>query len=360
VKVICTGISGSGKLDYLKQAVDEAGRLGEEIHLYNVGDLMFKKAEELECPTSPEKILDLAPSSLTALRAAVFEEILKEAEKVEHCIISTHGCFRWKNNLMPAFDVHYLNELQPDLYITVIDSVLNVSKRLDRSPAWKGHLSLKDILTWRDEEIFVTKMMASFQRKPFFVVAVGQPPTSIYNLMFRPEITKAYLSYPITLMIDDTEKMHEVREFRDKLREYFEVFDPLAVEDTELTCEAEGLQGTNNELLLSRLGEDFCLTDDEQAKIEDQTVIRDYMLIDQSDIVVVYYPTDKTSPGVLCEIIYGSTNNKEVYAIFKERVSPFLKFHCTKVFADAEDFFDYLRESGKIPLKQGVSTPGNS
>ena len=43
MKVICTGISGSGKLDYLKQAVDEAGRLGEEIHLYNVGDLMFKK-----------------------------------------------------------------------------------------------------------------------------------------------------------------------------------------------------------------------------------------------------------------------------------------------------------------------------
>lgn len=348
MKVICTGTSGSGKLEYLKQAVAEAERHGIKIHLYNVGDLMFKKAEELECPTSPEKILDLSPSSLRALRAAVFEEILKETENVEHCIISTHGCFRWKNYLMSAFDVHYLNKLQPDLYVTIIDSVLNVSRRLDESPAWKGRLSLKDILTWRDEEIFVTKMMASFQRKPHYIVAVEQPATTMYNLMFRPDMSKVYLSFPITLMIDDTQKMQEVREFRDKLREYFEVFDPLAVEDTELTY-GTGTDGdSEEEYCLSKLSEDFRIAPAEKAKIEDQTVIRDYMLIDQSDMVVVYYPTDKTSPGVLCEIIYGSTNNKEVHAVFKERVSPFLKFHCTKVFADSESFFDYLRETGRI------------
>ncbi len=346
MKVICTGTSGSGKLEYLKQAVDEAKRQGASIHLYNIGDLMFKKAEELECPTSPEKILDLSPSSLRALRAAVFEEILKESEKVEHCIISTHGCFRWKNYLMPAFDVHYLNELQPDLYITVIDSILNVSKRLHQSPAWKGRLSLKDILIWRDEEIFVTKMMASFQRKPHYVVAIEQPSTTIYNLMFKPDMTKAYLSFPITLMIDDTKKMNEVREFRDKLREHFEVFDPLAVEDTELTYRVD--KNSEEVYDITKLTEDFGLTPADRAEIEDQTVVRDYMLIEQSDMVIVYYPTDKTSPGVLCEIIYGSTNNKEVHAVFKERVSPFLKFHCTKVFADSEDFFEYLKETGRI------------
>ena len=346
MKVICTGTSGSGKLEYLKQAVDEAKRQGASIHLYNIGDLMFKKAEELECPTSPEKILDLSPSSLRALRAAVFEEILKESEKVEHCIISTHGCFRWKNYLMPAFDVHYLNELQPDLYITVIDSILNVSKRLHQSPAWKGRLSLKDILIWRDEEIFVTKMMASFQRKPHYVVAIEQPSTTIYNLMFKPDMTKVYLSFPITLMIDDTKRMNEVREFRDKLREHFEVFDPLAVEDTELTYRVD--KNSEEVYDITKLTEDFGLTPADRAEIEDQTVVRDYMLIEQSDMVIVYYPTDKTSPGVLCEIIYGSTNNKEVHAVFKERVSPFLKFHCTKVFADSEDFFEYLKETGRI------------
>lgn len=349
MKVICTGTSGSGKLEYLREAVAEADRRGEKVHLYNVGDLMFKKAEELECPTSPEKILDLSASSLRALRAAVFEEILKESEKVEHSIISTHGCFRWKNYLMPAFDVHYLNELQPDLYITVIDGILNVSRRLSQSPAWDGRLSLKDILIWRDEEIFVTKMMASFQRKPHYVVAVEQPSTTVYNLMFKQDMAKVYLSFPITLMVDDGEKMREVREFRDKLREYFEVFDPLAVEDTELTYTKDG--GTGKEYDLSDLNADFGLTSADSSEIEDQTVIRDYMLVDQSDMVVVYYPTDKTSPGVLCEIIYGSTNNKEVYAIFKERVSPFLKFHCTKVFNDSDDFFNYLKETHRISDK---------
>ncbi|NLS45599.1 MAG: AAA family ATPase [Firmicutes bacterium] len=348
MKVICTGTSGSGKLDYLKQVVAEIENRGTKIHLYNVGDLMFKKAEELECPTSPEKILDLSPSSLRTLRAAVFEEILKETEKVEHCIISTHGCFRWKNYLMPAFDVYYLNQLQPDLYITVIDGVLNVSKRLQESPAWRGCLSLKDILTWRDEEVFVTKIMASFQRKPHYIVAAEQPWTTLYNLMFKPDIIKAYLSFPITLMIDDTEKMKEVREFRDELRKHFEVFDPLAVEDTELTYVSLIDSNFGEEYHLSELDPDFNFTSIEKSKIEDQTVIRDYMLIDQSDIIIVYYPTDKTSPGVLCEILYGSTNNKEVHAVFRERVSPFLKFHCTKVFSTTEALFDYFRETGKI------------
>jgi len=37
MKVICTGTSGSGKLDYLKRVVDEAERLGVKIHLYNIG-----------------------------------------------------------------------------------------------------------------------------------------------------------------------------------------------------------------------------------------------------------------------------------------------------------------------------------
>lgn len=349
VKVICTGTSGSGKLEYLKGALATSEALGKKVHLFNVGDLMFKKADELESPTSPEKILDLSPSTLRSLRAAVFEEILKKAEKVENCIISTHGCFRWKNYLMPAFDVHYLNELKPDLYVTIIDSILNVSKRLDESPVWRGRLSLKDILIWRDEEIFVTKMMASYQRKPHYVVAVGQPASTVYNLMFRPEVPKIYLSFPITLMHNDAVKMQEVREFRDRLREHFEVFDPLAVEDTELSYGVG--KDESKSYNLSEIGPEFAITPSERGEIADQTVIRDYMLIDQSDMVVVYYPTDKTSPGVLCEIIYGSTNNKEVYAIFKERVSPFLKFHCTKVFADQESFFDYLRQTGKMPAK---------
>jgi len=149
-------------------------------------------------------------------------------------------------------------------------------------------------------------------------------------------------------MIDDTEKMKEVREFRDELRKHFEVFDPLAVEDTELTYVSLIDSNFGEEYHLSELDPDFNFTSIEKSKIEDQTVIRDYMLIDQSDIIIVYYPTDKTSPGVLCEILYGSTNNKEVHAVFRERVSPFLKFHCTKVFSTTEALFDYFRETGKI------------
>ena len=83
--------------------------------------------------------------------------------------------------------------------------------------------------------------------------------------------------------------------------------------------------------------------------ILDQVVVRDYKLIDQSDMIVVYYPVTTLSAGVLSEINYSFTHNKEVYAIFpQEDISPFFSYYTTKVFKSVEEFISYLEEVGKI------------
>ncbi|RLE62422.1 MAG: hypothetical protein DRN53_04020, partial [Thermoprotei archaeon] len=77
MKVFCTGISGSGRIDYLKEVLDLALRRGKKVNIINVGDMMFDTAKELGRVVREDKILDLSPSTLEWLRAVVFEKILK-------------------------------------------------------------------------------------------------------------------------------------------------------------------------------------------------------------------------------------------------------------------------------------------
>ena len=88
--------------------------------------------------------------------------------------------------------------------------------------------------------------------------------------------------------------------------------------------------------------------EDAKEDIVDQVVARDYKLINQSDIIIVYYPVTYLSAGVLSEINYGFTHNKEVYAIFPHSVSPFLKYYTTKIFKSVDELIEYFREREMI------------
>ena len=44
MRVICTGISGTGRLDWLRQVVDLARDRGRDVLLYDVWDTMFEIA----------------------------------------------------------------------------------------------------------------------------------------------------------------------------------------------------------------------------------------------------------------------------------------------------------------------------
>ncbi|MCD6457829.1 MAG: hypothetical protein J7K82_03175 [Thermoproteales archaeon] len=81
--------------------------------------------------------------------------------------------------------------------------------------------------------------------------------------------------------------------------------------------------------------------------MKDQTVRRDFMLIDQSYAIVVNYTLPTLSPGVLSEIVYSYTNNKDVYMIFTSfrRISPFLEYFTMKIFYNEDSFFEFLEEN---------------
>ncbi len=345
MRVVCTGSSGSDRMGYLQAVKEIARNSGVELEIFNVGDMMLQKASDMGSPVRREKILDLPSSTLGWLRGTVLEEIVGRVDEYENSIIATHTCFRWKKFLSPAFDTYYLGQLDPDFHVTITDDYDTIRERLDGTDQWRARLKLWEILVWRDEEFFITEMLAQYYRKPHYLIPREEPPHILYNLMFRPDCRKAYLSYPITAIEkEQPEKLEEAQSFLAELRKYLIVFNPLSVNELERAKRLHGNGDTEIDAEIMRI-------------LEDQTVARDYQLIDQSDMVIVYYPVREPSPGVLSELIYGFSHDKEVYMVFPYEISPFLQFYCTKIFSTGEELIDYLQESGITRTQDMASSP---
>jgi nucleoside 2-deoxyribosyltransferase len=82
--------------------------------------------------------------------------------------------------------------------------------------------------------------------------------------------------------------------------------------------------------------------------IADQIVFRDYKLIAQSDMVVVYYDALVPSPGVISEMNYALQTGKRVYGVWlpSSEPSPFFTRYCTRVFRSEDDLFATFEQQG--------------
>lgn len=349
--IVCTGISGSGRREAIVNMVDLAWKKGVDIQIKNVGQMMYEKAEEGGYPISEGKILDLPAFTLRSLRWSVFEDILRTINDAEHTIIDTHACFRWKKFVFDGFDYSYLSKLKPDIYFNVMDTIYSIKGRLELQKGWQGKHSLLELLIWRDEEAVLTRTFAEIQNKEFYHLFYDDPPESMFQITFQSEVKKAYLSYPISFATP--EQIQEVEVFRDALRKKIVIFDPLGNRDMSWQTAAAALktQGETEIEIPFRYGdvERTVIVPIEEIfeandYLMDQTVNIDFMLIDQSDFIVVnYYDPDIHSPGVNNEMQYARSNGKDVYIYWPEsRMSPFLERNITKHFKTQEELLDFL------------------
>ncbi|MFX0049855.1 MAG: AAA family ATPase [Candidatus Hermodarchaeota archaeon] len=333
MRVIVSGISGSGRSDavndlkvYLQKNFPK-----KKLVVMSTNRMMWKKAKELRMDVKREKMLDLSPPTLQALRSTVFERILREVEEHEKnhdnvaIIINTHATFRWRQHLMPGLDFFYLTKLKPDLFLTIINVINDIYNNLEANPLWKGMNNRYQLGIWQEEEVFTTKLMAETMKKPFYIIARRQPPETLYRLIFEHEVSeKVYLSYPMT-HIRDEEKKKDIKNLAQELRSLgFVVFDPGTME-------------------LEKVYEEI----PEDIRVYDfyQTVYRDFQLIDQGTMVVIFYPEIVHSSGVVNEQAYGFRNNKYVFAVFPTKIySPFTSFFADKTFQSVSELISFLKE----------------
>jgi len=381
MRAIVTGQVGMDKKRYLEALAAMAGDHGERVDLFHVGEMMYAEASDVR----PGRILDLPLARLKTLRRAVFRDIVAEARGASHAplepdrstgrrhaIVNTHATFRWRHGLFAAFDFDQVRQLQPDMLICLVDNVEVTHYRLHRDHTIEA--TLKDLMVWREEEIMATELLAQALgvHDRFFVMARGRYEPSVetcFRLICRPTAPKVYGSFPMTHVAGMPEVLAEIDAFRRRLAEHFVVFDPGDV-DEKLLLESA--------IDAAKRGEDFIEAETVEATrgggretvrfpvsvrqvldiagdIDGQIYARDFMLIDQADMIVSLIPElpggqPGLSSGVERELQHAHEHGREVYVVWKPKrgPSPFVTETATEVFDSVDAALARFDEQGRL------------
>ncbi len=353
--VVVTGMVGVDKKSYLQKVCQFAAEKGKEVMLCNVGDMMYAEAPDIPAG----KILDIPMKRLSSLRRSVFKDIIAKAQKVPNLIVNTHATFRWRHGLFPAVDFDQMRQLGADMYICLIDGVIALHSRLIDEHSIEH--SLKDLIVWREEEIIGTEMLCKGvnEAATFYCLARGaeeQTTKTFYKLVFDRSRKKAYLSFPMTHVTDMEDIQEEIKEFRRLMKGFFTCFDPADLEESYLPHYARQASRRGlNFVEVTALGQKVRLDLNEVQQIErdinSQIYARDFMLIDQADMIVSYIPTladgrAVISSGVERELQHAHEAAKEVYVIWTAKQTPsvFVTQTATKVFTDTNDAMEFFKK----------------
>ena len=359
--IVVTGMVGVDKKSYLEKVCQFAAGRRIEVLLCNVGDRMYDEAPDIP----PGKILDIPMKRLSSLRRSVFKDIIAKAKKAPNLIVNTHATFRWRHGLFPAVDFDQMRQLNADMYVCLIDGVVALHTRLVDDHAVEH--SLKDLIVWREEEILGTEMLCKGidEATPLYCLARGSKAETVetfYGLVFDGRIKRAYLSFPMTAVGEMENVQKEIDEFRRMMKQSFICFDPGDLEECYLPEKArrageEGLDYVEATALGRQVRLDLNEVRQIQRDINSQTYARDFMLIDQSEMIISLVPSMEDgraaiSSGVERELQHAHEAAKEVYVIWTAKQSPsvFVTQTATKVFESIENALAFFKN--KNILKQ--------
>lgn len=373
MRAIVTGQIGMEKKPYLDAVSRFAGQQGETLSLYHVGDIMYAEGTDVRAG----RILDLPISRLTSLRRAAFKDIIAESSTggpgggpQPNIIVNTHATFRWRHGLFAAFDYDQIAKLQPEVFICLVDNIEVVHHRLHREHDIDA--TLKDCMVWREEEILATELLAkSMPNTQFYIMARGRhtlTTRTLFRLVCRPHMKKVYPSFPMSHVMDMPDIMAEIDRFRAALADHFITFDPGDVDeklllDRGIAAAREGKEfldivphtfgGSKSagpaEPIRVRVREILDIAGD----VDGQIYMRDFKLVDQSDMIVSYIPElpggiPGLSSGVERELHHAFEHTKEVFVVWKPKKppSPFITETATRIFKSVDEALTYFEQNG--------------
>ena len=377
MRALFTGQTGIDKKSQLQALRDFCARKGKSIEaVFNVGDIMYEESRKSGATLKKGKILDLPLAQLGALRRGAFNLIRSHSSGMSNVFVNSHAVFRWNNRLMRAFELPEVKEFQPDVIVTLIDDVEAVKMRLDAFKS-SGDLppdtkySLKDLLVWREEEMLASEILASVLDIPHYVLGVSleeevslEPLEVMYHLMFEPWRKKTYVSYPISDARARPDIWEKVVRYRKLLRAYLTAFDPLMIGEKRLLDLAQQAQSEAEDMECPALGETVLLSRREVEAIRDdidgQVVARDFKLIDQSEMLVAYFPAyadgnPLIAGGVQSEIEHAEASTKDIVIVWEASRDP-TPFIGQKgdglLLRSLDELEDYLKSISQRPGQQ--------
>lgn len=369
MRAIVTGQIGMDKKPYLDAAARFAGQQGESMDVYHIGDLMYREGPDVRSG----RILDLPISRLNSLRRAAFKDVISDSRDKKNVVVNTHATFRWRHGLFSAFDYDQIAALNPEVFICVVDNIEVVHHKLHLEHQIDA--TLKDCMVWREEEILATELMSkAIPSSKFYILSRGRhQPTirTMFRLACRPNMRKVYPSFPMSHVMDMPEILAEIDAFRAALAEHFITFDPGDVDeklllDRGIAAAKEGKEyievvphtfggarAADAAPIRVRVREILDIAGD----VDGQIYMRDFKLVDQSDMIVSYIPElpdgkgggiPGLSSGVERELHHAWEHTKEVFVVWKPKKapSPFITETATKIFGSTKEALAYFEANG--------------
>lgn len=369
MRALVTGQIGLDKKNYLQAVADAAGAQGEPLQSYHVGDMMYAESKDVRAG----RILDLPISRLNSLRRAAFKDIIADSAGKKNIIVNTHATFRWRHGLFSAFDFDQVAKLNIDLFVCLVDNIEVVHHRLHRDHEIDA--TLKDCMVWREEEQLATELLSqAVTGSRFAILSRGRHTDTrhtLFRLVCRPQMKKVYPSFPMSHVVDMPDVLAEIDHFRAELAKHFICFDPGDVDEKLLLERAIAAAREGKEFIEvlphsfggSKVGGPGGTTETIRVKVREvldiagdidgQIYMRDFKLIDQSDMIVSLVPelaggVPGLSSGVERELQHAWEHTKEVYVVWKPKKhpSPFITETATKVFKSVDEALKYFESNG--------------
>jgi adenylate kinase len=336
--ITVTGISGSGSKDFCEKYHPE----GKKVKTYHTGDMIYSIAQNAsKSPMPKENFLNLHPGMLAGFRDKAFEVIMDnlpdDRKEFDRIIVDTHAQFFWNQVYTNAYDWNYVNGIDSDIFITIIDKPSAIKARqMETSHGRAQQHDYRDLLLWQNVETNVTQGWAENLGKPWYVLPSKQDPRDIESLLFNRLLV--YPSFPMTDA--DSETTKKIERFKERLKNSRIRHDGMKI---PITDPAHIDVETDPEL-----------PEDVRETINAQTVHRDLnYYIEQATHSVMYYPEEDTplSKGVGDESVRTKETGKFSFLITKrKKLSPFM-YNASKIFGDEDEFFEYWDEHLKWALE---------
>ena len=158
----------------------------------------------------------------------------------------------------------------------------------------------------------------------------------------------------MTAVSDMVDVKKEINEFRKSMKRYFTCFDPGDLEESNLPHLAKEARFAGlNYIEATAAGQKVKLDLHEVLQIErdinSQTYARDFLLIDQSDMIISFIPSfadgrAAISSGVERELQHAHEAAKDVYVIWTAKQTPsvFVTQTATKLFSTINEAVTYF------------------
>ena len=293
--------------------------------------------------------------------------------------LSLHLTYHWRSELFSPYTWKIVEKMtrpaepqlrrllkrnfRPHYVVTLIDDIAYVQHAISKAGFT---IRLRELLTWRNIEILMSDLLANqciprdiykkdspsfpYERSP--VVAIRHPTEMLYRLLFQArKIIRIYVSYPMTRTRNIKKRKEEIDNFRYALHEKFSVFDPVTIDDRVLQnpfeSEKKRLEGSGKKLYEIRPKERWFIPAEktlcgedtkgiqkiriqdmrevavpvhpgEKSAIDRQITTRDFRLIDQADVVIIYrpqYTEGEWSGGTEAECRYAQRTGKRIIVI---------------------------------------------